>query len=179
MIVTNMSDLTSECEDATISEAYGIIDLLNKELDITDGIGLAANQIGINKKVCILRIPQDDPAHNKDYSFCYHFVNPKIISRQIPFIMKDEGCLSFPGETLRTLRYASVTVADALQPEGRSFYGLAAVAAQHETDHVLGVTMHSQQLVNIKPDQQCNCGSNKQFKYCCAVIMRANNINSR
>lgn len=182
MIVTDISELKKECEDVlSANEAFSIIEQLDEALSISksEGIGLAANQIGINKKVCILRIPQKDHECDSLYSYQYNIANPKIISKRFPFIMKNEGCLSFPGETIETLRYASVTISDLLHPDGRTLVGLAAVVAQHEIDHVYGGIMHDRQLKNINPNQQCPCENNKLFKYCCAITMRTNSINSR
>ena len=63
MIITDISKLQSICEEVSLEEAPQIISILEQELKKSElnglpGIGLAAPQVGINKRVAIIRIPQ-------------------------------------------------------------------------------------------------------------------------
>jgi peptide deformylase len=163
MIVTKTAELTKPCEDISIDEGFKLIDKLNSILEQENGIGLAANQIGINKKVCILRIPDSETGE----IIGHNFINPKITRREEPITFENEGCLSYPNVFIRTIRYNKVTVVDDLSPEGRDFEGLEAVCAQHEVDHLFGKTMHMSKVKVIGRNSLCPCESGKKFKKCC------------
>lgn len=175
MICTDIKQLQNVCENVeSIDEGREIISKLDSELKNSpqSGIGLAANQIGINKKVCIVRIPGTDlSAYNID------LVNPEIVFRRLPFIMKNEGCLSFPDEIVSTMRYGIVGVKDLTSyPQVRIFNKLAAVVIQHEVDHLNGITMYDRQVSKLNPNDICPCLSGKDLKHCCALTMRTNKV---
>ena len=163
MIIEDEEFLSKPCESTDIEEGRKIINLLADALknSQSEGIGLAANQIGIQKRVCILRIPE------KKKVYGYDLINPKIVSRTIPVIVKGEGCLSFPNQFIKTFRYLQVKVVDDLMPEGQILNDWAAVCAQHEIDHLDGVTMYSRALSKLNPTSLCQCESGKVFKDCC------------
>lgn len=96
------------------------------------GVGLAANQIGVARRVFIA-LP-DEKAKP------IAFINPRII-RKSGVIIEQEGCLSLPGHYEKVRRFSKVTLA-ALTPEGKSVEveaeGLLARIFQHETDHLDG-----------------------------------------
>lgn len=102
------------------------------------GIGLAANQVGVAKRLFIV-----DIADEEEPSDLRVFINPEITSQdgQITFT---EGCLSFPGasEDIKRAERIHVRARDA---HGVEFEldadGLLAVAIQHENDHINGITM--------------------------------------
>lgn len=159
MIVTDEIKLRNECEDASIFEAQIIISKLDKELGFssTKGIGLAANQIGINKKVCIIRTVEEK----------LDLVNPVIIDKYDLSLFTNEGCLSFPDQWITTKRYNEVMVKDLLHPAGVVCTGLMAVVVQHEVGHLYGETMYDYQIkVPAGPNMPCWCGSKKKFKKC-------------
>jgi peptide deformylase len=96
-----------------------------------DGIGLAAPQIGISKRIFVMGNPQQS----------YICVNPKILSGQGQ-VKDQEGCLSFPGLWLHVNRYETIQVEyqDILgKQHQREFTGLIARVFQHEYDHLDGV----------------------------------------
>lgn len=167
MITTIESKLLSACEPVSVEEAFGIIERLEEELEASpiQGIGLAANQININKRVCILRVPNFDNERPAIYG--YNFVNPVISEKKNPILVKNEGCLSYPGKYVETLRYRDIVVKDSLEPAGRKLTGWAAVCCQHETDHLNGVTMYMRRRHMVKATDPCPCDSGKPFKSCC------------
>ena len=159
MIITNEPELRQPCLDASLFEAQYIIDSIAKELSESKiiGVGLAANQIGINKKVCVIRIDQ----------YQLDLVNPVIVDKQDLCSFKNEGCLSFPGEWLSTKRYNEVFIKDLLHPAGVVCTGLTAVVVQHEVGHLYGETMYDYQItMPLGPNSLCWCGSGKKFKKC-------------
>lgn len=102
------------------------------------GCGLAATQIGVDKRLFIV-----DTAGDDDPSDLKVFINPEIV--ELTGSQKwEEGCLSFPGATEEIRRAESIRVR-ALDQNGRPFElqadGLLAVAIQHENDHLNGVLM--------------------------------------
>mgnify|MGYP003627896641 FL=1 len=98
-IVEDIQLLKSVCEPCAPEDAPGIIEKLFLTLSAADsGIGLAANQIGISKRVCVIDVVEP-----------LAFVNPKIIGA-FGKIMIEEGCLSFPAQSVRTLRSSKILV---------------------------------------------------------------------
>lgn len=102
------------------------------------GVGLAANQVGVLKRVFVIDIADED-----DPSELLVFINPEIIEFDGEQSY-NEGCLSFPGAAEEIKRAATVKVR-ALNVEGETFEleadGLLAVAIQHENDHLNGILM--------------------------------------
>ena len=97
-----------------------------------DGVGLAANQVGVLKRVIALHLPEEEP---------YWLVNPEIIKSEGQREV-EEGCLSLPGYVGMVSRSVSVT-ARALDANGSkwriSTEELLAQALEHEIDHLNGI----------------------------------------
>jgi peptide deformylase len=134
-VVTDRESLSSQCEKATLEEGSAIASRLIKVLiERSDGIGLAANQIGIQKQVCVVNVVNP-----------VILVNPVVIKAQgtVDFL---EGCLSFPGEGVITERYDSIDVMADNHKDVLHFSKdknlLECVCIQHEIDHLNGITMH-------------------------------------
>jgi peptide deformylase len=102
------------------------------------GVGLAATQIGVAKRIFVIDIATED-----EPSDLRVFINPEILETD-GTLAWNEGCLSFPGVTEDIKRAERVRVR-ALDADGKPFElqaeGLLAVAIQHETDHLNGVLM--------------------------------------
>ena len=140
MIITEIKQLQLMCEEVkTIKEGEEIGAQLLKELtESENGIGLAANQIGINKRVCVINVKEP-----------LVLINPKIVERSKEQFMFSEGCLSFPKKYVRTGRHTSVTV-EADNHEGKMVFtadsedindAFECACVQHEIDHLDGITM--------------------------------------
>ena len=97
------------------------------------GIGLAATQVDVHKRVIVLDASEDK-------SQLRVFINPEIIARDGEQTC-DEGCLSVPGVYEAVTRSQYITVR-ALDLQGEAFTldaeGLLAVCVQHEMDHLEG-----------------------------------------
>jgi peptide deformylase len=98
-----------------------------------DGIGLAGPQIGVEKRLFVCHIPDDEPRV---------FINPEIIGTSQEISPYEEGCLSIPGVYSEIMRPKAVTV-QAWTLKGRPFKleaeGLLARVIQHEIDHLRGI----------------------------------------
>jgi peptide deformylase len=104
----------------------------------SDGIGLAAPQIGVSQRVCVLDLrDEDDPEGGR-----WVFVNPVVVEFSDEIDKKPEGCLSIPEMEDVVTRPARVTVRgfdaeeQAIEVEAE---GLLARALQHEIDHLDGI----------------------------------------
>ena len=146
MIITEIKKLQTICERVSlVEEGEEIGAQLLKELTETkQGIGLAANQIGINKRVCVVNVKEP-----------LVLVNPRIVEKSEEQFMFAEGCLSFPGKHVRTGRYTSVTV-EADNHEGKLMFtadsedindAFECACVQHEIDHLDGITMFERAMV--------------------------------
>ena len=164
--------------------ATELFQILNKR---GDGIGLAANQVGIDAQVAVVNVREP-----------LVLINPKIISKEveIPFY---EGCLSYPGKGVNTKRYRDVIISTEQSESDWYFSGaqvpkdgkgswekeqsnnenaqlrvLESVCVQHEIDHLNGVIcMDRKRDTTITKDKKvgrnepCPCGSGKKYKKCC------------
>jgi len=139
MIITDIKYLKEKCKPvSSIEEGKEISEQLFKELTKSDtGIGLAANQIGINKRVCVINVKEP-----------IVLINPEILETSKEKFVAPEGCLSFPNENpILTERYFSIKVkADnyesllSFSADGTVEDGLECACAQHEIDHLDGIT---------------------------------------
>ncbi len=98
------------------------------------GIGLAATQIDVHRRVIVIDLSESRDALQV-------FINPEILDRSLENGRYEEGCLSVPGVFEDVERPARVRVR-ALDGEGKQFTldadGLLAVCLQHEIDHLDG-----------------------------------------
>lgn len=168
-ILTDEASLRQPCLPcSSVEEGLQISSQLSTALTASPvlGIGLAANQIGIHKRACLLRVLELEP-QGFGYLVELTLINPKITKLSQPVIFSQEGCLSFPGQAVRTLRYASCTVMDDLEPSGRELIGIRAICAQHEIEHLNSKTMYDAAYDKVQRNQSCPCGSGSKFKACC------------
>ena len=101
------------------------------------GIGLAAIQVGIPKRVIVLDISRNDEPKNPMY-----FINPEISDKSKNNLTYEEGCLSVPGQFAEINRPDSCLIKylDYYgQPKQLKAQGLLATCIQHEVDHLEGI----------------------------------------
>ncbi len=126
---------------AEVSEIDGTVATLLEDLAETmyaaPGIGLAAPQVGVGRRVIVLDVPQEDDGPGKHLM---KLINPAIVERE-GSIVWEEGCLSVPEFTAPVTRAKRVVVR-AWTPEEKEIEieaeELLAVALQHEIDHLDG-----------------------------------------
>ena len=145
MIITEEAKLRILCEAvSSVEEGEEIGTQLLKELtESKNGIGLAANQIGINKRVCVINVKEP-----------LVLINPRIVEHSEEQFMFPEGCLSFPGKHVRTGRHVSVVV-ETDNHEGKLSFSAESenindafecACVQHEIDHLDGITMFDREF---------------------------------
>ncbi len=164
VLTTKNELLTKPCKQVTLEEglvvATQLLEILNKR---KDGVGLAANQVGIDAAVAVVNVKEP-----------LVLINPKILEKKEEIHYR-EGCLSFPNKACRTKRYKYVVV-ETDNIEGKLYFGpqdtepgmsefnqetlsqsdryelelLESVCVQHEIDHLEGVSILERE-VKLKP----------------------------
>ncbi len=125
-----------------------IADML-ETMHAANGVGLAAPQIGIPIRLCVIGIPaeieelEDGSEVEVAPAAEYVLINPKIAKAGGDELLRDEGCLSLPGWYGAVPRNAWVTLEyqelNGKQRRMRKVDGLLGWAIQHEIDHLNGV----------------------------------------
>ena len=120
-------------------ELQTLIDDMAETMYAAPGVGLAATQIGVPKRLFIVDVATDEDGP----SDLRVFINPEILEAEGDTTF-NEGCLSFPGIREDIDRAERVKVR-ALDQHGEAFEleadGLLAIAIQHENDHLDGKLM--------------------------------------
>ena len=101
------------------------------------GIGLAAPQVGVLKRLLVIDLNFEDPNTPPNI-----FINPEIISSSATLDTYEEGCLSIPGVYLNVVRPSSIKLSyrdEMGRPKKMNAEGLMARCIQHEIDHLNGV----------------------------------------
>lgn len=110
----------------------GLVSSMAKTMIKTDGVGLAAPQIGKNIRLAVI--------NSKDGPFC--LINPKITKKSWATELEAEGCLSIPGVFGKVKRHKKITLIYYDQ-SGKKIkqiaQGLMARVMQHEIDHLNGI----------------------------------------
>jgi peptide deformylase len=131
-------------------ELRALMDDMLETMYAAPGIGLAAIQVGVAKRVLVMDLSRDEEARAPR-----HFVNPEILWASEETVPYEEGCLSVPEiyeeveraakVRLRYLNYAGESVEEEAE-------GLYAVCIQHEIDHLDGV-LFIDHLSRLKRDR--------------------------
>ena len=159
-LVNHNEYINSKLKEVSVEEglviAEELFQILNKR---GDGIGLAANQVGIDAQVAVVNVIEP-----------LVLINPKIISKENE-INYYEGCLSFPKKGVNTKRYETIEVTSANVEGSMLFSGvetgetgkgswedkqkiddnrnmrlLESICVQHEIDHLNGVTIMDRKI---------------------------------
>lgn len=120
-------------KERSSQEMYALVQDLVETMDVENGIGIAAPQVGVHKRLIIVDIGNNQPQA---------FFNPKITSKSFTKTESEEGCLSVPGVFGIVKRYRAVTItAENLDGVTQTFRaeGLMAIVFQHEIDHLDGI----------------------------------------
>tara|TARA_Y100000590_G_scaffold58552_1_gene61931 strand:- start:345 stop:785 length:441 start_codon:yes stop_codon:yes gene_type:complete len=100
----------------------------------SNGVGLAANQVGYNRRIFVIDSSNE---RNKPQIF----INPKIEKRAKEKLTEEEGCLSCPGDLIQVRRPIYVALSwfcEHGKEQYKTFYHLPARIVQHEMDHLDG-----------------------------------------
>ena len=144
MIIKDKNKLQEKCSPVSVKEGEEIgVRLLHELRDSDNGIGLAANQIGIDKRVCVINVKEP-----------LVLINPKIVEKSKEQFVFPEGCLSFPDSKVKTQRHQDIVV-EADNHEGKLSFSanskdindaFECVCVQHEIDHLDGITMFDREF---------------------------------
>ncbi|MDC0449039.1 peptide deformylase [bacterium] len=131
-------------DEETKQLVQNLLDTLRDAKD-PEGAGLAAPQVGVLKRVCIVRkfLPNPDPNSTRPYTTQEQvLINPKIISADKETTLDYEGCLSIPNTYGKVLRAKKLKI-KALDELGNKIRIKAndeyARIIQHEMDHLDGI----------------------------------------
>ncbi|WP_328745358.1 peptide deformylase [Streptomyces sp. NBC_00285] len=119
-------------------ELAALVEDLFATMYAAEGVGLAANQIGVPLRVFVYDCPDDEEVRHLG-----HVVNPRLVEADGLVLRGPEGCLSLPGLEAPTERYDHAVVegftatGEPLTIHGTGFF---ARCLQHECDHVDGRT---------------------------------------
>lgn len=126
-----------------VADLADLIRDMYETMDAAHGVGLAANQVGVGKRLFVYDCPDADGV---DHRGCV--INPVLTTSALPETMpaddgsEDEGCLSVPGYSFPTNRAAEATVTgvdENGEPVTVHGTGLLARCLQHEVDHLDGL----------------------------------------
>jgi len=116
-------------------EVRQLVDDLFETMRAEGGVGLAANQVGVARRVAVVDVGADDPSP-------LVMINPRVVNTSTVVETAEEGCLSIPEIYAEVERPLRVTL-EALDRDGRPYKvelsGFKARAVQHEIDHLDGV----------------------------------------
>ena len=118
-------------------EEQKLMDDMLETMYAAPGIGLAAIQIGIPKRIIVMDISREKENKNP-----LHFVNPEIVWKADEDIIYEEGCLSVPNQfaEINRPKECHVKYLDYFgQPQLLKADGLLATCIQHEIDHLEGI----------------------------------------
>ena len=144
MIVQDRKELEVKCSPVSVKEGEEIgVRLLHELRESKNGIGLAANQIGINKRVCVINVKEP-----------IVLINPNVVDASQEKFKFAEGCLSFPNDKIKTIRHNWIKVhADnhdsplVFSAESNDINdAFECACVQHEIDHLDGITMFDREF---------------------------------
>ena len=131
--------LATECRAVTDFGA-GLVDLVDDmfaTMEVAEGVGLAAPQIGVDLQVFVYDCPDADGVRRRG-----HLVNPVVVQADGPIDDNEEGCLSVPGPYHDLPRASRVTVRGVdrdgapVEVAGTDYLARCLL---HETDHLRGI----------------------------------------
>jgi len=125
-------------------DTQALIDNMIETMRESNGVGLAAPQVDVGKRVIVIEYAEndeDEDAPEKSPTL-YEVLNPEIVRHGAPVVNGTEACLSLPGYYGDVERYETVTV-KGLNRHGKPFrkkaHGWLARIFQHEIDHLDGI----------------------------------------
>ena len=131
----------SQNVDQVGKEEQKLMDDMLETMYKADGIGLAAVQVGVLKRIIVMDISKDENKKEPMY-----FVNPIIKNKSIEKSVYSEGCLSVLNQFIEVERPSNCEI-EYLDYNGEkkilNASGLLATCIQHEIDHLNGITILS------------------------------------
>ena len=145
--------LKTICRPVTVMDdeiANLVTDLIDTMRAGPGSVGVAAPQIGVSLRVCVVDVSQSKLGRDNNHGLLV-MVNPEILSREGAAIMR-EGCMSVPDYTGDVERATAISVSftdgEGI-PQSVEASGFEAVAIQHEMDHLDGF-LFLDRIVSLK-----------------------------
>ena len=129
-----LREVSKEVELPLNTDDQSLIDTMKSTMYEKKGIGLAAIQIGYQKRIAVM-----DTSASRDQPII--LINPEVIDFSEESLEVEEGCLSAPGKFGHPRRNLRITIAYNCEHGKRlkrTFYDMAAQCVQHELDHMNG-----------------------------------------
>ena len=170
--------INKKLKEVSVDEGLSIAkDLFNILAERKDGIGLAANQVGIDAAVAVVNVREP-----------LILINPKVIETcdEVPYY---EGCLSFKGKGIQTKRYKKIVIKTEQEDSDWYFSGapnpsdgkgswekessdkqdqelrlLETICIQHEIDHLNGMTIMDRQMITTIVNKEKKFGRNEMVE---------------
>lgn len=117
-------------------ELSALLSNMAETMYASDGIGLAAPQVGDSRRILVV-----DPFQEGTFS---RFINPVIVGKSITTVDMKEGCLSVPGLNVSVARSTAIDLSwqdETGASHHESFAGMIAIVLQHEIDHLDGTVL--------------------------------------
>lgn len=128
--------------DQVDDEIKELVQNMGETMFDAPGVGLAAPQVGVNKRIIVYDTHAGDPEFEGEKTEFEALINPEIIEASGSIVSEGEGCLSVTDYTADVKRYETVKVT-ALDVDGNNIEfevsGIKAVIMQHEIDHLDGI----------------------------------------
>ena len=129
--------------DASYPSLSVIIENMFETMRQANGIGLAAQQVGLDIKLFVIDLTDYSEVDPELKDFKKVFINSEILELSEETMVAEEGCLSFPGIYFKVQRPTKVKLRyldETFQEKEEWFDGLSARCVQHEHDHTEGIT---------------------------------------
>jgi peptide deformylase len=130
-------------KDPTATSIRELIPEMVETMRAADGVGLAAPQIGLSIRMCVIEVGGKISV----------FFNPKITASSREKVVFEEGCLSLPGTFFPIKRSEGITVRyddENGKPKKLKARGFLAIVIQHEIDHLEGTLIVDRYRKQIK-----------------------------
>lgn len=136
-VLSKRAEEIKEVDDRIRSLMDDMLETMYKE----EGIGLAANQVAVLKRIIVLDLQTNEDQERPEGFYPLYMANPVIISSGKEYVDAEEGCLSVPGNLISIARPEEISV-EYLDYNNKKQTlktgGWLARAIQHEIDHIDG-----------------------------------------
>jgi peptide deformylase len=121
---------------------HELLDDMLETMQKSDGVGLAAPQVGVSERVIVIQLPDNEEEYGPMAGQLFEVVNPEVVKEARETVDGIEGCLSIPGYVGNVERSTAVTVR-AQDRNGKEYrvkaYDWLARVFLHEIDHLHGI----------------------------------------
>ena len=146
--------LVSRPVDSVDDSVHTLVADMIETMYAAQGIGLAAIQVGVDRRVLVIDLQEERDEENKPIRTPHAYINPEVLWESDDLSTYNEGCLSIPEQYAEVARPARCRVRwqdEAGASHEDEMDGLLATCMQHEIDHLNGV-LFTDHLSRLKRD---------------------------